>query len=62
MILLVLLLLASLMALPQSFRAADKKRFEVRSYLLAFTVYVTILVGSWLCVALPVLLLMKCIL
>ena len=59
MIPLVLLFLASLMALPYAFHEADTKQYEVRSYLIAFTIYSTLLVGAWICAALPVLLWLK---
>jgi hypothetical protein len=59
MIPLILLFLASLMALPYAFHEADTKRYEVRSYLIAFTIYATLLVGAWICAALPVLLWLK---
>jgi hypothetical protein len=59
MIPLVLLFLASLMALPYAFHEADTKHLEVRSYLIAFAVYSILLVGAWICAALPVLLWMK---
>lgn len=57
MILIALLLLAAL--LPLAFREADTKQSQVRAYLTAFTIYATILAVTWLCVALPVLILIK---
>ena len=57
MIPLVLLCLAALMAL--TFDEVYTKPYGVRAYVLAFATYSALLVLTWLCVALPVLLWMK---
>ena len=59
MALLVLLTLAALMSLPYLCHEADTKQYQWRSYLIAFTIYSALLVGAWICSALPVLLWMK---
>lgn len=59
MIPLVLMFLASLMALPYAFHEADTKQYEVRSYLIAFVIYSILLLGAWICSALPILMWMK---
>ena len=57
MIPIVLLCLALLLAL--TFDEVDTKQHGVRAYVLTVTVYAALLVGAWLCVALPLLLWLK---
>jgi hypothetical protein len=59
MVLVLLRSLAALMTLPYLFHEADTKRCQWGSYLLAFTIYASLLVGAWICAALPVLLWLK---
>ena len=54
-----LLTAAALLALPHLYHEADPKRAQWGGYLTAFIVYSTLLVGVWLCVALPLLLWIK---
>lgn len=56
---LVLLMLAALVSLPYLCHEADTKRYEWRTFVIAFIVYSMLLVGAWVCAALPVLLWMK---
>jgi nitrate reductase NapE component len=55
----VLLTLAALVSLPYLYHEADTKRYEWRTFIIAFVVYSVLLVGAWICAALPVLLWMK---
>jgi len=59
MVLVILLSLAALMSLPYLFHEADTKQYQWGSYLIAFTIYAALLVGGWICSALPILLWMK---
>jgi len=55
----VLLTLAALVSLPYLYHEADTKRYEWRTFIIAFITYSTLLVGAWIVAALPVLLWMK---
>lgn len=59
MVIVLLLTLAALMSLPYLFHEADTKQYQWGSYLIALTVYASLLVGAWICAALPVLLWLK---
>lgn len=55
----VLLTLAALVSLPYLYHEADTKRYEWRTFIIAFVVYSMLLVGAWICASLPILLWMK---
>ena len=55
----VLLTLAALVSLPYLCHEADTNSYEWRTFIFAFVVYSVLLVGAWICSALPVLLWMK---
>jgi hypothetical protein len=52
-------MLAALVSLPYLCHEADTKRYEWRTFVIAFIVYSMLLVGAWICAALPVLLWIK---